>query len=121
MWFEPKGLALFRNSRAFKLRGGKRKQAETGHDFAAVQILREEIFSVLDRGEQTLERGNEVRFIKNDQRIRAEQAGVIGPHLPRNAVALEQQSRANHIDSADHNDRRGRIVEPLAVVHMRAA
>jgi hypothetical protein len=61
-----------------------------------------------------------MRFVKNDQRIRAEQACLIGPHLARNTIALEQKSRADHVDRTDNDRRHTGIIKPFAVVDMLA-
>jgi len=68
-----------------------------------------------------LERRHEVGFVKDDQRIYPEQPGVIRPHLPRHAIALEQQARADHVHRANDNRWCGGIIEPLAVVDVLAA
>src|SRR5579883_774737 len=87
----------------------------------AIATSAELLGAIRDAAQQGLERRNEMRFVENDQRIRTEQTGVIGPHPARDAVACEQQPRADHVDRAD-NDRRDRgIREPFPIINMSAA
>jgi CRISPR-associated endonuclease/helicase Cas3 len=81
----------------------------------------EPLCAVCNLPKQCLKRRNEVRFVENDQRVRTEQTGVIGPHLARDAVAFKQKPRADHVDCSD-DDRQARgMVEPFAVIDMGTA
>ena len=46
---------------------------------------------------------------------------MIGPHLAGDSIALEQDTRTDHVNCADNDRRHARIVEPLSIVDMRAA
>ena len=46
---------------------------------------------------------------------------MIGPHLARYAIALEQEARADHVDRADDDRGCCRIVEPFSVIGICAA
>jgi hypothetical protein len=62
------------------------------------------------------ERRHEMRLIKHQEGIGSEQSGVHGSHARRDAVALEQNARPDHVDGS-HDDRRCcRAFEPLAIV-----
>ena len=60
-------------------------------------------------------------FVEYDKRVRTEKAGMVGTHLPRYAVAFEEQARPDHVHRSDDNRGRGRILQPFAVVDVPAA
>ena len=47
--------------------------------------------------------------------------GMIRPHLRRNAIAGEQEARADHVDRANDDRRHGGVGEPFTVVDVLAA
>ncbi len=70
---------------------------------------------------KVLERRYEVGLVEDDESVGPEQAGVVGAHLPRHPIPLEQEAGADHVDRPDDDRGRGRVREPLTVVHEPAA
>ena len=105
--------------------GGKRQQTEARDQVTILCLLRAKsvIFIAIpsDPLQQALERRHKMRFVEHQQRIRAEQSRVIGPHPAAHPVALEQQARANHVHRADDDRGRRRVFEPLPVIRVPAA
>lgn len=94
---------------------------ESANEGTIALFLRLQVRPFRDLVQQALERRQEVGFIEHDEGVGAQQACVVGSHLSANAVALEQQARADHVDGPDDDGRRRRVLEPFPLVHMLAA
>jgi hypothetical protein len=73
-------------------RGREREQSERRNEILARLVAGAKSRFRRDRAQQVLERRHEVRFVENDQGVRAQEPRVIRPHLARDAVSLEQEA-----------------------------
>ena len=72
---------------------------------------------LFDRLQHMGEGRDQMSFVEHHQSIGPKEPRMVRPHFRRNAVPGEHQARADHIDGANDNRRRGRIGQPLAIVH----
>ena len=82
----------------------------------AAALAREVTLTLRNGPDQRLEWRNEMRLVEDDQRILPEQARVVGPHPPADAVTAEEEPRPDHVHGPDHDCGQRGILEPLAVV-----
>ena len=102
---------------------GRRERHQLNRRDAVVDRCRSRLHLGLmaDLLDEPLERRDEVRLVEDEQGVGTEKTRLIRPHLSRNAVALEQKPRADHVDGADDDAWTRRVVEPFAIVYELAA